>query len=272
MTSLKFDFKTLLLGFVSLFSTLTASHCQAELSEQNWPLIKEAFFQQRPILVSDLMQVSAPLGAENAAQVPMTLKVKNQPQDAIKKLYILIDANPIPLAAIYHFPEYFKQLELSTRVRLESDSMIRVIAETVKGQLLMAYTPVNAGGGCAGLVAEDDAMVRKNAGIIKFQINSPYKLHVAASATLQVKHPMYTGLQTDAVTKQIKPAFYAKEVDVEFDQTKVMHIEFGVGTAENPHVNFNFDLPDNLLIKVVEKVDVYLQDNEGKVFIKQFLF
>ena len=253
-----------------VLTVLISSHCQAELSEKNWPLIKEAFFQQRPILVSNLMQLSAPLGAENAAQVPMTLKVKNQPQDAIKKLYILIDANPIPLAATYHFPQYFKQLELSTRVRLESDSMIRVIAETAKGQLLMAYTPVNAGGGCAGTVAEDEAIVRASAGKIKFQLNPPYKLHETASATLQVKHPMYTGLQTDAVTKQIKPAFYAKEVDVEFDQTKVMHIEFGVGTAENPHVNFNFDLPENLLSKPVQKINVTVQDNEAKIFSSDF--
>lgn len=266
MTNLKRNLKVYFFAFIVLFS----SQSYAELSEKNWPLIKEAFFQQRPILISDLMQVSAPLGAENAAQVPMTLKVKNQPQDAINKLYIFIDANPIPLAATYHFPQYFKQLELSTRVRLESDSMIRVIAETVKGQLLMAYTPVNAGGGCAGAVVEDEAIVRKSAGEIKFQLNPPYKLHETASATLQIKHPMYTGLQTDAVTKQIKPAFYAKEVDVEFNQTKVMHIEFGVGTAENPHVNFNFDLPDNLISKPVQKINVKVQDNEAKIFSSEF--
>lgn len=247
-----------------------ANTCYAELSEQNWPLIKEAFFSQRPINNTDSIQVTAPLGAENAGQVPMTLKIKNQPQDAIKKLYILIDANPIPLAATYQFPEYFNQLELSTRVRLESDSMIRVIAETVKGQLLMAYTPVNAGGGCAGAMAEDEAMVRKSAGKIKFQLNPPYKLHETASATLQIKHPMYTGLQTDAVTKKIKPAFYAKDVDVEFDKTKVMHIEFGVGTAENPHVNFNFDLPENLISKPVQKINVTVRDNEANIFSSEF--
>ncbi|MCX7190547.1 MAG: quinoprotein dehydrogenase-associated SoxYZ-like carrier [Methylotenera sp.] len=240
------------------------STCQAELSAQNWPLIKEAFFQQRPINTTDLIQLTAPLGAENAGQVPVSLQVKNQEKDAIKSIYIFIDANPIPLAATYKFPKYFNQLTLSTRVRLDSDSTIHAIAETQSDALLMATTRVNAGGGCAGAVSEDEAVVRANAGAVKFQLNPPYKLHEVASATLQIKHPMYTGLQTDVKTKQTKPAFYVKNTDVKFDGLTVMQIQFGVGTAENPYVKFKFDLPTGFLIQAVQKIDITTQDNEGK--------
>ncbi|NOT14045.1 MAG: quinoprotein dehydrogenase-associated SoxYZ-like carrier [Methylotenera sp.] len=242
----------------------------AELSEQNWPLIKEAFFSQRTINHTDLMQMTAPLGAENAGQVPITLKVQNQANDAINSIYIFIDANPIPLAATYKFAYAFNQLMLSTRVRLDSDSTIRAIAETQSGALLMATVRVNAGGGCAGAVSEDEAAVRASAGAIKFQLNSPYKLHESASATLQVKHPMYTGLQTDAKTKQTKPAFYVKNTDIQFDEISVMQIIFGVGTAENPNVKFEFDLPAGLLKQTVKKIEIFTQDNEGKSISKVF--
>ena len=268
MTILKLDFKIILLSFISLFSTLIASHCHAELSEQNWPLIKEAYFSHRTINNTDLIQVSAPLGAENAGQVPVTLMVKNHAKGAIKSIYIFIDANPIPLAATYKFPHAFNQLALSTRVRLDSDSTIRAIAETQSGELLMATARVNAGGGCAGAVSEDEAAVRASAGAIKFQLNPPYKLHESASATLQVKHPMYTGLQTDAITKQTKPAFFVKNTDIQFDGVSVMQIIFGVGTAENPNVKFEFDLPAGLLKQTVQKIEIITQDNEGKIITK----
>lgn len=244
--------------------------CDAELSEQNWPLIKEAFFNQRLITNTDLMQVSAPIGAENAGQVPVSLSVKNQENNAIKSIYIFIDANLIPLASTYNFSQFFSQLSLATRVRLDSDSMIRAVAETHSGELLMATARVNAGGGCAGAVSEDEATVRAGAGAIKLQLNPPYKLHETASATLKIKHPMYTGLQTDAKTKQIKPAFFVKNTDIKFDGVSVMQIQFGVGTAENPYLKFDFDLPVGLVKKPVQIVEIYTQDNEGKLVTKEF--
>lgn len=269
MTIFKINLK--ILWLIVFLSALTARESQAELSDKNWPMIKETFFQARPIQATALMQVTAPLGAENAGQVPVTLNVKNQAQDAIKNIYIFIDANPIPLAATYKFPQYFNQLKLETRVRLDSDSTIRVVAETQSGALLMATARVNAGGGCAGAVAEDEAAVRMRAGIVKFQLNPPYKLNEAASATLQIKHPMYTGLQTDAKTKQIKPAFYVKNAEIKFDGLSILHIAFAVGTAENPNVKFNFDLPAGYIKQVIRTVEVTMQDNEGKELNSQFL-
>jgi sulfur-oxidizing protein SoxY len=256
--------KKILLGLTALLAFLSASVCHAELSEKNWPLIKEAFFSNRPIGNTELIQVTAPLGAENAGQVPVTLKVQNQINDAIKSIYIFIDANPIPLAATYQIPHYFNQLNLATRVRLDSDSTIRAVAETQSGALLMATARVNAGGGCAGAVSEDEVVVRASAGTIKFQLNPPYKLHETASGTLQIKHPMYTGLQTDAKTKQTKPAFYIKNADVKFDGETVIRIMFGVGTSENPHVKFEFDLPADLMKQSVQRIEVFTVDNEGK--------
>lgn len=254
------------LGYVIMLCGLVLMHstAYAALSDENWPMVKERFFNQRPVTSTHLIKVIAPLGAENAAQVPVTLQVSNQQQDPIKSIYLFVDANPIPMVAHYQFPLSFNTLALSTRIRMENDSHIRAIAETEQGELLMATTIVNAGGGCAGAVAEDEAIVRENAGKVKFQLNPPYKLNETASATLQIKHPMYTGLQTDTKTKRLKPAFYMQYVDILFEQTTVMKVEFNVGTAENPYLNFRFDLPTSHHHTHVDKVHIQLSDNEQK--------
>jgi len=245
---------------------LLQSTAYAALSDENWPMVKERFFNQRPVTPTHLIQVIAPLGAENAAQVPVTLQVSNQQQDPIKSIYLFVDANPIPMVAHYQFPISFSTLALSTRIRMENDSHIRAIAETKHGALLMATAIVNAGGGCAGAVVEDETLVRENAGKVKFQLNPPYKLHETASATLQIKHPMYTGLQIDTKTKQLKPAFYMQYADIMFEQTSVMKVEFNVGTAENPYLNFKFDLPTSHHHMSVNKVHIILSDNEHKAW------
>ena len=258
--------KSLICKGVLCWLVLLPSTIHAELSAENWPMIKERFFNHRSISPTNLIQIIAPLGAENAAQVPVTLKVSNQLQDPIKSIYLLVDANPIPMVAHYQFPLSFNALELSTRIRMENDSHIPAIAETESGALLMASTIVNAGGGCAVTVAEDEAIVRENAGKIKFQLNPPYKPQKTASATLQIKHPMYTGLQIDAKTKQLKPAFYIQHANIMFEESSVMQVDFNVGTAENPHLTFNFDLPATHHQTNVNQVHIQLLDNERKSF------
>ncbi len=243
---------------------------QAGESEQRWAAIHEAFFKQRVVATTELIQVIAPLGAENAAQVPVTLIAKNQINDAIKKIYLFIDANPLPLAASYYFPNYFNELVLSTRVRLDSDSKIRAIAEMESGALLMAFTQVNAGGGCAGAVDDNEDNVRNHTGEMRFQLNPPYKMHEVVSATLQVRHPMYTGLQIDAKTKKVKPAYFIETLNLSMNELKILEVNFGVGTAENPYLNFKFDLPTSAYQKDAIKMKVQAIDNEAKTYIQEF--
>ncbi len=257
----------LMLVFI-LAVTLFCNGVLAELSNQQWPLIKQSQYGERIIAPTAQMQLKAPLGAENAAQVPLTLTVVNIPEDSITSIALFVDANPLPLLAKYAFPVDFKVMALSTRLRMESDSHIRAIAETKSGKLLMASTVVNAGGGCAGAVADDEAHIRARAGEIKFQHNPPFTFDTSVSATLQIRHPMYTGLQTDAKTKMLKPAFYIKETSVFFDSQEILNVKFGVGTAENPYLKFVFDYAqpreNQLQDQRIGQVLINTVDNEGK--------
>ncbi len=234
----------------------------AEPSTQLWPVVKEAFFANRTIEDASFIKVSGPRRAESGAQVPITLNVE-QGTVQIKKLYIIVDANPIQLAATYHLTEQLGNFQLSTRIRMETDSFIRAIGETADGKLYMAVTSVRAAGGCGGTVDGDEAAIRLIAGKIKMQVESPITFGAPTATTFIIKHPMRTGLQRDLVSQGYVPAFYINKVNFVFNNKPVMQVDFGVGTSEDPYLKFNF-IPSEAGV-----LEVKANDNEGREFSQQ---
>ncbi len=241
---------------------LTASGmASAELNDSAWPAVRESFFAGRPIVGSSLIRIEGPRGAENGAQVPVTLTVGTalNAADAITKVTLLVDANPKPLVGVYHMPPAGGLSQISTRIRLDTDSYVRAIGETADGRLVMASTVIHAGGGCAGAV-KDDAAVLESAGRIKLQTIPPIRFSQPNTAVFMIKHPMYTGLQHDAVTGTTKPAFFIQSVSFRYEGELVMQAELGVGTAEDPYLRFDY-----LPVKpgVLEAV---AEDSQGRQF------
>ena len=256
-----------LIAAVSLAFTLLIPHgiAWAEASDKLWPVVKEAFFPNRSIAETGHIQLSGPRRAESGAQVPVTLTV-DKPQnaaDAIKNVYVLVDANPIQLAATYHLTEMLGKLQLSTRIRLETDSYIRAIGETADGRLFMHAIVIRASGGCGGTVENDEAAVRATAGKIKLNVESPVALNKPTPVTFMIKHPMRTGLQRDLVSQGTIPAFYINKASFTYNGKPVMDVDVGVGTSEDPYFRFEF-VPDEPGI-----LEVKATDNEGKAFSHQ---
>lgn len=234
----------------------------AEADPNLWPVVKEAFFANRPIEDADFMKITGPKRAESGAQVPVTLTIDTgNPKGAqVKKVYVLVDANPIQLAATYNLTELLGNLQLSTRIRLETDSYIRAIGETADGKLYMAWVTIRAAGGCGGSVENDEAAIRASAGKIKMNVETPVKFGQATPTTFIIKHPMRTGLQRDLVSQGTIPAFYINKAVFTYNNKTVMDVDFGVGTAEDPYLRFDF-LPSG-----PGTLEVKATDNEGKAF------
>ena len=237
----------------------------AEASDKVWPLMKEAFFAGKTIEESPLIRLEGPKRAESGAQVPITLTVDKSlsDADAIKKIYIIVDANPIPLAATYYFTAASGKPQLSTRIRMETDSYIHAIGETADGKLYMTAIAIRASGGCGGTVDSNDAEIRAVAGKIKMNVESPVKFGDATAATFIIRHPMRTGLQRDLVSQGYVPAFYIQKAVFTYNNKPVMNVDFGVGTSEDPYLRFNF-VPEG-----PGALEVKADDNEGKSFTKQ---
>lgn len=234
----------------------------AEPDPKLWPVVKEAFFAKRDIQEVDFIKIDAPRRAESGAQVPVTYTIDNAAAKGvvIKKLYAIVDANPIPLTATYHLTDMLGNFQLSTRVRFETDAFVHLVGETADGKLYGASRPIRAAGGCGGTVDADDAAVRSSAGKIKLRVEEPIKIGSATPTVFNIKHPMRTGLQRDLVSQGFVPAFYINKAAFTFNGKPVMTIDVGVGTSEDPYFKFDF-IPDS-----PGKLDVTATDNEGKTF------
>lgn len=250
--------------FIALISLGLAysGNALAEASDQLWPALKESFFAGKTIEPASFIKLEGPKRAESGAQVPITLTIDKNlgEQDAIKKVYVIVDANPIPLAAIYHFTELSGKPQISTRIRMETDSYIHAVGETADGKLYMTAIAIRAAGGCGGLVDGDDTAIRAAAGKIKMNVEAPVKFGEPTAATFHIKHPMFTGLQRDLVSGGYKPAFYIQKVAFTHNSKPVMHADFAVGVSEDPYLRFSY-LPDG-----PGSLEVKADDNEGKSF------
>lgn len=239
-----------------------SSNAMAEARTDVWPVMKEAFFDQREIQEAAFIKIEAPRRAESGAQVPVTYTIDNAAANGVKivKLYAFVDANPIPLAATYHLTDMLGEFHLSTRIRFEMDGFIRLVGETADGKLYLASREVRAAGGCGGAIENDEAAVRASAGKIRMNVETPTTFSAATSATFNIKHPMRTGLQRDLVSQGYAPAFYIKKTEFTYNSKPLMKVDVGVGTAEDPYFKFNF------VPKEPGKLEVLAVDNEGKSF------
>lgn len=255
--------RSLLIGCLSFIAFGSIAH--AESDPKKWPLVREAFFAQRPMADAPFISFVAPRRAESGAQVPLEISIDQTQADAnaIKTLYILVDSNPIPLTATFHLTDELGKFKLATRIRMEMDSYIRAVGETADGKLYLASVEIRAAGGCGGTVDGDENAIRAAAGKIKMNVETPAKFGESNAATFIIRHPMRTGLQRDLVSQGFVPAFYIQKAAFTYNNETVMNVDFGVGTSEDPYLRFNFipKAPGVLSVKAI--------DNEGKEFSHQ---
>ncbi len=244
----------LILGFITTTQAAKFSRADPKL----WEPIKESFFGDRKVTEVAFIKIQAPERAESGAQVPVSYSIDSAAAGDVKivKLYSFVDGNPIPLTATYHLTPKLGDFNLSTRIRFEKDAYVRLVGEDAKGNLFMGSRMIRAAGGCGGVVANDEAKVRAEAGKIKMKVKGN-------KAVFNIRHVMRTGLQRDLVSQGFLPAFYINKTEFKYNGEPVMTVDVNVGTAENPYFKFDFT-PEG-----AGTLEVFATDNEGKKFNKK---
>jgi len=130
----------------------------AATPEDAWPALAEDVFKGRPLADgSGIVAIEMPARAEDAAIVPVTLRVTLPQGDArhLKTMTLVIDDNPAPVAATFKIADNAGISAISTRVRVNSYTNVHAVAELSDGQLYMVKTYVKASGGCAAPAAKN---------------------------------------------------------------------------------------------------------------------
>jgi sulfur-oxidizing protein SoxY len=221
---------------------ISGAAAQSAPGDDPWPELKTIFFQDRPVIEDPvIVSLDAPARAEDAALVPMTLSAQAPPGDTrrVVKLSLIIDQNPVPLAGVFTLGEKADVTRISTRVRVNDYTNVRLIAELSDGSLHMATRYVKASGGCSAPAVksldEADAML----GQMKFRTfqSGP---DGRREAMVMLRHPNNSGLQMDQVTRLYTPARYIDRFAVYQGGDLIFSVEGGISISEDPNFRFAY--------------------------------
>lgn len=214
-------------------------------SEETWRGLKPDMFGERPIAeASPLVTLSAPTRAEDAAMVPVEVRAALPPGDGrtIVKITLVVDENPAPLAAAFRLGPDRREAHLSTRLRVNAYSHVRAIAETSDGELHMAARFVKAAGGCSApaLKDQDDSMARLGEMRLRGLNSSDGRAAPLSRAQLMIRHPNYSGLQMNQLTRHYIPAKFVDRIRVQQAGELVFEMEGGISLSEDPVIGFDY--------------------------------
>ncbi|MBX3605249.1 MAG: quinoprotein dehydrogenase-associated SoxYZ-like carrier [Piscinibacter sp.] len=209
-----------------------------------WLKVRASLFGDRPIRAAppELLRLEAPSRAVDAAVVPIAIRSR-PPTGAswhVSKLYLVIDANPSPISAIFGFTPDSGRADIETRVRVDDYSHVRAIAETSDGQLLMTTRFVKASGGCSAPAGADAVAAQASLGQMRFRIDGDLKGREPVQAQLAIEHPNHSGLAMDQATRQYTPAHYVRKIDVTYAGRPVLTADVDFSMSENPNFRFYF--------------------------------
>lgn len=239
---------------------------QAE--EDLWPGLREEVFGAREIVENDgLITLYAPERAEDAALVPLSIRIPGNVAPHAVALTVLIDRNPAPVAATFTFGDAFRtgadigERQLATRIRLDSFSKVRAILETADGKLHMSAKFISGAGGCSATPSKDIEAALAGLGKIDIKARSESARGQSfREAQVMIRHPNFTGLQLDPESRGYVPARFVDDLEVTSAGRLLFRMQGGISISENPNVRVSYSGAPG------EAVEVNAKDTEGVRF------
>src|SRR3984893_18260469 len=219
-----------------------ATVSQDQPSEETWNNIKGDIFRDRPILDgSGLVILDAPRRAEDAAVVPIGMRVNftGDRKRTLQSLTLVIDENRARVAGTFTIGPRSGVTSISTRVRVNSYSYMRLVAELSDGQLYGVKTYVKASGGCSAPASSHSDATKSMLGQMKFRTFRP-KSGTLPEAQLMMRHPQNSGLQMHQLTPLYIPPFFIENLKIWQGDNLVMTMEGGIAISEDPNIRFNY--------------------------------
>jgi sulfur-oxidizing protein SoxY len=207
-----------------------------------WLQLRQRLFGDRPIEAdpaASAVQLFVPLRAAYGASVPVKI-VSKLPQRSdlfVRKLHVLVDKNPSPLAAVLSLTSEIGQADFETRLRVDEYSHVRVVSELSNGTLHMDSRYVKTSGGCS---APPNRTALHLVGKTVLKLAGPLMLNQPNVADVTVIHPNDSGFELNQVTVMYIPPHFVRHISVSYAQRKVFDVEEDFSVSENPTWRFHF--------------------------------
>ena len=237
----------------------------AAAADQVWPDLKGDLFGDATLKDgAGIIGLDAPNRATDPALVPIELTL--DPKADIRKVTLVIDNNPSPVAATFEIAGGSGLTQLSTRVRVNAYTDIHAVAEAADGSLYVSKKFVKAAGGCAAPAGKDPEQAAKEMGQMKLRQFAATADSAAGEneAQLMIRHPNNSGLQKDQVTLLYIPAHFISDLEVDHAGTRLFTMTGGISISEDPSFRFTYGGDP------AQPFHAKATDTEGNVFEKTF--
>ena len=222
-------------------------------SDPRWDALRAQLFNKNEILETDgVISLDAPRRAFDSARVPVTMRslAKQTPDSFIKKLYLIVDKNPVPVAATFIFEPNDGWQTINTELRVHEYSTMRVVAEMNDGRLHMQTHFIKAAGGCSAPPSSYDRSDKLRLGVIDADIANLLNPAVPALANIRVTHPNASGMQFDQMSRTYIPPHYIHTIVAEFNDKLLFTVETNFSLSQDPVLGFNFEPSENGILKI----------------------
>ena len=157
-----------------------------------WGKLKRSLFENRPVSAgaNSIVELVAPTRADDGAVVPIAIRAKlaQTPGRYIRRVYLIVDNNPSPLAATIELTAESGRADLETRIRIEQYSYVRAVAELSDGTLAADARFVKASGGCSAPAGKDPAAAA-SLGRMRLAVDRDGAYNEPARAQLMISTP-----------------------------------------------------------------------------------
>ncbi len=250
----------LFLSSILLFLFLCSDLLSKEIKEiESFLNLKKLYLSDHTHTHNSKIKIISLNEVEEAHEVPVIIKLPENLANAYK-IAILIDNNPIQLAANI-FP-YKNIKSIGVNVRLEQDSLVRVavLDESNIWHVNSKKIIVNSPGGCSLPSCNPEKEICEMKELGKIKLNKYQRSSGNWRFKLSINHPMDTGLVKNPTSGDFIPEYFINHISLENRNgyTLAKADTFGALSA-NPILIIDF-------IENLNVTSVTASDSKGKVF------
>ncbi|HRY01907.1 MAG TPA: quinoprotein dehydrogenase-associated SoxYZ-like carrier [Beijerinckiaceae bacterium] len=231
-----------------------------------WTSLAKEIFHGAPLTDGeDIVRLRMPVQYYDSSLVPVTITLE-KPATTIRKLTLVIDQNPAPLAASFVIGPQSGLTTLSTRVRINNYTDVHLVAERLDGSLYDVRRWVLAADGCSAISAKNRDEIAARMGTMEFSdilagdVASAHR----REAQIRLRHPNYSGMQMDHNTGNYIPARYIDRFVVKQGDDLIFEMTGGISMSEDPTFRFTYQ-PNGAKMLSVEA-----RDSDGTTWKAQY--
>ncbi len=240
------------------------------LASDTWPGIHAEAFSGRVIKDGrGIVTLTAPYRPDDVRSVPLSADIKLADGRAIKTVSFVVDMNPSPVAAVFRLGDGRSRARLTTNIRLDQQSDVRVVVEANDGSLYMAEQLVKFAGGqasCSAPPVGDPAEIAANMGKMDFAGIGPKPngSHQTAQARYALNHPNHTGMVLDPISLLYIPLLMVDRIEARQGDELVFEMTGSITLAQNPVVEFDY------VTNGAPEIVLTAHDTSGSVWTRSF--